>query len=285
MLGLLSEKYVKNHTIIAKKISTETSEEKPILPPISVTAKSFVVYDLKNNKVLLSKNESEVLPLASLTKLQTAYLFAERNDLRKKIIIPSLGSGHTYDFTLKPGDSWEVSELIKFMLTLSSNDAAEILASADSLGREGFIKLMNEEINATSTFSFTTPNGLDIGDNIGGLGTALDMTTLIKHFYKNFPDLFEATTKSKMTVTISGQSFSGIPNTNQNVESYRGISGSKTGFTDKAGGNLAILYDEGLGNPIAIVILGSTKEGRFEDMRTILTYTLLYYNELYPEVN
>ena len=41
---------------------------------------------------------------------------------------------------------------------------------------------------------------------------------------------------------------------------------SKTGFTNLAGGNLAIVFDAGFMHPIAIVVLGSTIDGRFSDI-------------------
>jgi D-alanyl-D-alanine carboxypeptidase (penicillin-binding protein 5/6) len=250
------------------------------LPPLTLEAKSFVVYDANTGKILLSKDENSVRPLASLTKIQTAYLFAKRNDLEKPIVIPDLGPNHSYDFSLKNGDTWETKDLIKFMLTISSNDAAEILASREPFGRKEFISLMNTE-DASSSLHFTTPDGLDKGDEIGGLGSALDMSKLLRKFYLEFPALFEATSKTRLTVTINGQKYTGIPNTNQEVEFYRGVIGSKTGFTDKAGGNLAVIYDESLGNPLILVLLGSSREGRFEDMRKLISYINENRNTLY----
>jgi D-alanyl-D-alanine carboxypeptidase len=47
----------------------------------------------------------------------------------------------------------------------------------------------------------------------------------------------------------------------------------KTGFTDLAGGNLAIVFEVGPSRPVVAVILGSTQEGRFEDMRALVDHT------------
>ncbi len=284
LLGLLSEKYIKekNHKIILNKIQKTTSTV--YLPIIEVEAKSFVVYDIKNNKIILSKNSRELLPLASLTKIQTAYIFANRHDLKETITIPTLGINHLYDFTLKKGDIWSVSELIRLMLTISSNDAAESLARSDTLGRDGFIQLMNAHVRASSSFIFTSPSGLDEGETIGGMGSALDLALLLRDFYQSYPALFETTAKTKISVTIEGKKYSGVPNTNQEVETYRGVVGSKTGYTDKAGGNLAVIYDIGLGEPVAVVILGSTKDGRFEDMKTLISYVNSFHNELLEDV-
>jgi D-alanyl-D-alanine carboxypeptidase len=61
--------------------------------------------------------------------------------------------------------------------------------------------------------------------------------------------------------------------TNQAIESLPGAEASKTGYTDMAGGNLGVVVDISLGHPVVIVVLGSTKEGRFRDM-SILYNTL-----------
>ncbi len=280
LLFFVSARYVEERALLARKKELEKIKLEVKLPEISVQAKSFVVFDVRNDKVLLSKEATTSLPLASLTKVKTAYLFASMSNLQETIVIPSLGKNHDYDFTLKPGDIWKTSDLIKFMLTISSNDVAEILAMKSPLGREDFIKVMNNT-SASTSLIFTTPNGLDIGENIGGIGSAVDMAKLLKDFYKEYPELFEATNKTSLTVIINGRKISGVPNTNRDVETYTGISGSKTGFTDKAGGNLAILYDEALGRPLIIVLLGSTREGRFHDMKNILSYIKEHNNELY----
>jgi D-alanyl-D-alanine carboxypeptidase len=44
----------------------------------------------------------------------------------------------------------------------------------------------------------------------------------------------------------------------------------KTGTTDLAGGNLAIVFDIGLAHPITAVVLGSSERGRFTDMRKLV---------------
>ncbi len=267
----------------SNKIKSEKQTYIKSLPELTLEAESYIVVDGNTGKVLLGKDENTSRPLASLTKIQTAYLFAKRNDIHSTITIPNLGPKHVYDFTLKSGDKWNTDDLIKFMLIISSNDAAEILARSEPLGRKQFIELMNERVGSSSSLFFTTPDGLDEGENIGGQGSALDMSKLLRKFYLEFPALFEATSKTDLTVTINGQKYTGIPNTNRDVELYRGIIGSKTGFTDRAGGNLAVIYDESLGNPLILVLLGSTKEGRFKDMKKLISYINENRNALYFE--
>jgi D-alanyl-D-alanine carboxypeptidase len=66
-------------------------------------------------------------------------------------------------------------------------------------------------------------------------------------------------------------------NTNEVVEDITGILVSKTGYTDLAGGNLAVVADMGLNEPVAFVVLKSSKESRFED---ILKLQEAYFEEI-----
>jgi D-alanyl-D-alanine carboxypeptidase len=55
-------------------------------------------------------------------------------------------------------------------------------------------------------------------------------------------------------------------NTNISATETAGLIASKTGFTDLAGGNLAVAINHDLNHPFAIVVLGSTREARFTDV-------------------
>jgi D-alanyl-D-alanine carboxypeptidase len=61
-----------------------------------------------------------------------------------------------------------------------------------------------------------------------------------------------------------------FPNTNEALEHLPGLIASKTGYTDLAGGNLAIVFDKGIGHHFVAVVLGSSRQGRFSDMRALM---------------
>ncbi|OGG72128.1 hypothetical protein A3H77_02565 [Candidatus Kaiserbacteria bacterium RIFCSPLOWO2_02_FULL_56_11] len=48
---------------------------------------------------------------------------------------------------------------------------------------------------------------------------------------------------------------------------------SKTGTTNLAGGNLALVFDAAIGHPIAVVVLGSTETERFTDASMLIAAT------------
>ena len=246
----------------------------PISTKDFIQAKTYVVYDVVNKKVLLSKNETENVPLASVTKLMTAITAKELYTNSSLIKINPKEIDGTYDIGLKKNQLWKLDELIKYMLVFSSNDAANIISTAN-VSKTDFITAMNAiaKREGMASLRFTNPNGLDSEGKFGGFGNALDVAQLMTYAYKKIPTLIDATTKSRVTVVSSTGPIRGIPNTNQIVDRFIGIEGSKTGFTDEAGGNLVMIFDVAIGHPIVIVVMGSTKSDRFTDVEKLYDST------------
>jgi D-alanyl-D-alanine carboxypeptidase len=235
----------------------------------TVQAKAYVVYDLVDQKVIAAKNADTRLPLASVSKIMMAITALDHHDANTKITIRPESIEDGYDLGLKKGQVWTLMELLKYTLTISSNDGAH--AIADGLGgRKQFVAEMNEEATKLGLpFVFTDPAGLDVGSAIGGIGTPLDVAKLFGIAFNRYPEIFEATTRARVTVYAGNDRLTGVPNTNQDIINLFGAEASKTGFTDSAGGNLAVIVDIALGHPVAIVVLGSTHEDRFSDTETL----------------
>ncbi len=238
-----------------------------------VKAKAYVVYDVVADKIIVSSNATTTLPLASLTKVMTGLSALSIAPTNRLIPLHPNSIEDGYDIGLKKGQVWRLDELLKYTLVFSSNDGAQ--AIADELGgREFFVNKMNKmahDLNLNLTF--TNPSGVDTVKAIGGEGTALDMAKLFVQAYQKMPNVFDATTHVHAKVKMETGFLSGVPNTNQEVDSIVGLEGSKTGFTDEAGGNLAIMFDVALGRPVVIVVLGSTKEDRFTDVKKLYDAT------------
>ena len=236
---------------------------------IKVEGKAYVVYDTVTHEVIASKNEQELLPLASLTKVMTAVSSTLHNKKGEKITITPKSIEDDYDLGLKNKQVWELSELLKYTLVFSSNDGAQVIADSFG-GKDIFVDQMNSDAkNLGLNLVFTDPAGRDLHGKIGGKGTVLEVAKLFSVARKNIPEILDATTKKRETVTTNFGRVSGIPNTNQDIETLPGAEASKTGYTDMAGGNLGVIVDVSVGHPVVIVVLGSTKTGRFEDMNTL----------------
>ncbi|MCD5384439.1 MAG: hypothetical protein LRZ97_00815 [Candidatus Pacebacteria bacterium] len=240
----------------------------PSLSPVDIEAKSAVVYEVNTGKLLYAKSADVQLPLASVTKLITTLVARSEIGANSKVIISEKALSTNGESGLIVGDVWIESDLSDFMLTVSSNDAASALALAVTSQRQ-FVSKMNQFVSNLDLESIVILNesGLDINNNkAGAYGSARDIASLLAYISINSPELLEATTIEKfMSTSTSGQYYKAV-NTNKIVNTIPGIIGGKTGYTDLAGGNLAVVFDVGVGHYIVVVVLGSSKEGRFTDV-------------------
>lgn len=271
----------------------ETEIEKKslaVFKNVNVKAKAVLVYDVADKRVLYAKNEGVQLPLASITKLMTALVATELLPKNSNITVKSEFLREEGDSGLLADESWNLKELLDFSLVTSSNDAARSVASVIgavklnskdyNLGRKDFIEKMNnraKELGLEQTF-FVNETGLDVGNVSGGYGSAVDVNNLMKYMIRNQPEVLEATKYTNLSIDSNSKKHS-ARNTNDIINSIPGLFASKTGFTDMAGGNLVIAFDPSLGKPIIVTVLGSTQEGRFVDVQTLVDATLQYLNQ------
>lgn len=236
----------------------------------NIIAKSYIVYDVKNDKIIFSKNENTVLPLASLTKIVTAATAVNIKSRDTLITIDSnkMREDEKLDFGLKEGQVWKMADLLKYGLTISSNSSMDIIAGTLFVRNSDFVSKMNDYTKSLGfkSFSFNSASGLDYGNIIGGSGTALEYAKFFAKAYEAIPDIMSYTINSRVNVESEDENIYAVPNTNQGASESVGLLASKTGFTDAAGGNLAIMVDLDINRPIVIVVLGSTPEGRFQDV-------------------
>ncbi len=255
--------------------------ESKIFPAVSLEAKSFVVYDIKTKKVLAGENYNQALPLASLTKIMTALVSSERVDGGKIVVVARASATNSADNGLVDGERWRFRDLLNYTLISSSNKGAQSLAEVTSLNQTmDFVSLMNQkakELNLNS-LKFNNETGLDVGvGEAGAYGSALDVAKLISYAALEQGDLLSATQDRSLTLRSLDDQVHLVANTNPYVASWAGRTiASKTGFTNLAGGNLAVVSDLGLDRPIALVVLGSSFDGRFSDMHKLLNATLAY---------
>ncbi len=256
---------------------------------VSAQAKAMIVYDVNRSEVLFGVNENSQLPLASLTKLMTALVAAESLNETRNIAITPYAIETEGDSGLFANETWNISDLISFTMLTSSNDGADAIAvavgslwhstpeTAEYLKVDAFVKKMNSRANEIGLYDTKYANATGLDDYTkGGVGTAEDMSKLLSYIWKNSGSVISETNKNEREFVSEDGFIHSAENTNKFVNSIPGLLGSKTGYTDLAGGNLAIIYDAGLDHPIVIVVLGSTLDGRFEDVQTLVDATYEY---------
>lgn len=234
-----------------------------IIEEVTLEAKSACVFDVLKNEFIFEKNPEAQLPLASLTKLTTA-LVAKENLLPGTLIeISEEALSQNGDNGFMLGELWLLPDITNAMLIASSNDAAFAISSS----RSDFVNLMNKtskKLDLRQTY-FLNPTGLDISENLAGAyGSCKDLVKTMEYLLSNHYDLLEITTKE----TYRGKGLE-FKNTNKILSKLPTLLGGKTGFDDLAGGNLIVAVDKGVHHPIIIVVLGSSIEGRFEDVEKL----------------
>lgn len=232
-------------------------------------ARSYVIYDIVEKRVLYEEELHTPLPLASITKLMTAYTALKIGSLNDLVEVKDFDNdGIVYG--LEIGYKYKLSELLKYMLVMSSNDVAKSIA--EFYGYTSFINEMNSlSLQNNWSFKFYNASGLDESDALaGGYGTAYSVAMLTGSLYNEYSSIF-GETSSKFVSIDTGNGFISIPNTNQFIGEMPGILASKTGFTDLAKGNLTVIADPLLGRPIVVVVLGASKEDRFKYVSLLLT--------------
>ncbi len=257
---------------------------------LDLQAKSVYVFDVVEKKVIFKKNEFAQFPLASLTKMMMALTATDLFPANSHVTIKKEFLQEEGDTGLLVDESWKLKDLLDFSLVVSSNDGARSVASVVGamdlktdnydMGRKDFIEKMNDEartLGLKQTY-FVNESGLDEGETSGGYGSALDVGKLMEYILKNKPQLLEATKYENLTIDSINAEHT-VKNTNIDIGNIPGLIASKTGYTDLAGGNLAIAFDASIGRPIIVVVLGSTIDGRFDDISKLVQASLAYIAE------
>jgi D-alanyl-D-alanine carboxypeptidase len=226
--------------------------------------------------------------LASITKLMTALVAYELVEDDTPITISASAAAEQSGGTLRPGEVFKVKELADFALVTSYNSAAYMLSDAvgqllgEGNGVEQFAAGMNikaEELGLLS-MKYYNATGLDVSSSMAGAyGSARDVSLLVDHIYTKYPEILRPTTAPRTRLYNSLGQFHEANNTNEIITEIPNLLGSKTGYTDLAGGNLTIIFDAGFNHPIAITVLGSTRTERFNDMKKLITATLSSLNQ------
>lgn len=246
---------------------------------IILRAESAYVWDVQGQRALFKKEAEKTLPLASITKLMTALLAHELVPGDNSVSVPLAAILQEGSSGLVAGERLDIDELQELSLVSSSNDAAYAMAASvgsllgDNDPASQFIAGMNIRANelGLNTLHFKNTTGLDESITVpGAVGSARDVSFLMEYIVLNYPEIISPTQKSATRIYNAAGVYHDANNTNEVALQIPNMIGSKTGFTDLAGGNLTIAFDAGLNRPIIITVLGSTRDERFSDVLTLV---------------
>ncbi len=236
-----------------------------------VTARSVLIYDLTDNKVIFDKNSNSKVPIASLTKIMTAIISLENPKKDNKYLVRKEDLVGEDSVGFSEGEILSLNDLLYGLILHSGNDAAETLANNFYDGRSGFIKAMNDKAKALGlkNTNFTNPSGLE-GDG-HQYSTARDLLVITRYALLN-PTFSKIAAMADYTIpktSTHGEYY--MENETNLLTTYPGVKGVKTGYTPEAGFCL-ITYLDYEEHKIIGILLGS--ENRRQEMRELLDYSL-----------
>jgi D-alanyl-D-alanine carboxypeptidase/D-alanyl-D-alanine endopeptidase (penicillin-binding protein 7) len=237
-------------------------------------SQSVLVVEDDTGKVLLEKNASQVVPIASLTKLMTAMVVLDaRQDMNEQIEIEKSDVDMLKHSTSRVpvGATIPRRDVLQLALMSSDNRAAASLARTYPGGPEAFKAAVKRKIAAlglTQTV-IEEPTGL----NPANRSTAADlvkMATAASHY----PEITRITTDRKDLININGREVE-YHNTNRLVGAKGWDIGlSKTGYTQEAGRCLIMRVKAAGKNATLVLLNAGASSVRVLDALNIRRYVL-----------
>lgn len=243
-----------------------------------------IMIDLNTHKVLWQKDSLKKVPIASLSKIMSlivAYesMLSGENRLHFDTQIPITGDARNVPpsgVAFKPEEkSFSLRKLMLASAVKSANDATYLIAQAFGNGdADQFVKKMNQraaELGMEKTV-FYNPHGLPgrtkAKDN---QSTATDVARMCE-VYLSYPELREWASMRTATFRTKGD----LVNHNNLLPGARfacqGVSGIKTGFTNRAGFCLATICTRNGRTLLAVVTGFSSAKERDTYVRSILNW-------------
>jgi len=230
-----------------------------------------IVVDANSGKVLHSSNPDNQRHPASLTKIMTLYLLFERleaGQLQLNTELPvsaHAASQEPSKLGLKPGQSIEIEDAIKAIVTKSANDVAVVIAEALGGSEDSFAKLMTGKARALgmSRTVYTNASGLPDDQQIT---TARDQALLGRAIQERFPKFYKYFATSQFR--YAGRT---ISTHNRLIGKLEGVDGIKTGFTRDSGFNLVTSVRRGGRYVVAVVFGGRSASSRDARMTELIS--------------
>jgi D-alanyl-D-alanine carboxypeptidase (penicillin-binding protein 5/6) len=224
-------------------------------PPPEIGGKSAALIEGSCGTMVYGLGADDRRPPASLTKIVSAMVAADKADLDRPVDITINGWDLAADdgssiMGIEAGMRLPVRDLLYGMLLASGNDAA--LALAQHLGGVSrFVDMMNAKVHqlGLTNTHFVNPDGRDTADHYS---TALDMALLGRAFL-SYPVLQQVATTQQYQPHWQGPV---LWNDNWLLYNYDGTVGVKIGYTEQADFTIVAAAQRG-GRLLIVSVFGS----------------------------
>ena len=210
--------------------------------PVGVAAQAAAVENAATGRLLWSRALTAERPMASLTKVMTAFIVIRSGDLNRRITVPSAVVAYVREHDasnagLRPGDTLTAWQLLYGMLLPSGADAAYALATAYGPGIGAFVTRMNAtaRLLGMSQTHFSNFDGLPYPTPYSTYSTAANLLTLGREAME-LPVFRSIVDQRGYRIAAGGGHHAyRWRNLNPLIGGYPGAIGIKPGFTGAAG--------------------------------------------------
>jgi D-alanyl-D-alanine carboxypeptidase len=214
-----------------------------------------MVVDVKSGRTLHAVNEDALRHPASVTKVMTLYLLFEQLERgRFQLDTPLRVSAHAASQSpskigFDPGETIEVEDAAKALITKSANDVAAAIGENIAGSEEAFAQMMTRKARALgmNRTVFKNASGLPDPEQVT---TARDLTILARAIQERFPKYYPMF--STRNFNFAGSNYR---NHNKLLGRVEGVDGIKTGYTRASGFNL-MTSARSEGRHVVSVVLG-----------------------------
>jgi D-alanyl-D-alanine carboxypeptidase (penicillin-binding protein 5/6) len=248
--------------------------------PQGIEAKAWTVVDARSGDVLSSHATRRHLPIASTTKLMTAYVAMKELPLDKVVRAASYSPIYGESLMgLKTGERVSVRDLLFGLILVSGNDAAHTLAVRAAGTEARFVGQMNRYAAALGLADthYANPVGLD---QPGNYSSAADLATLARRLLRE--PVFAKIADSRTALLRSLRPPRRIETLNDLLYLAPWATGVKTGHTFDAG---YVLVGSGQRKGVSLVSVAvgaPTEETRFTDNLALLEWGFSQYRRRLP---
>ena len=223
-------------------VSSVASSSASAVGPSGVGAWSAAVENAATGRLLWSRGLNTERPMASITKVMTAYLVIRAGHLDRAITIPAAVTGYVRAHNasnagLRPGDKLTARQLLYALMLPSGADAAYTLARAYGPGLSAFVAKMNATarlLGMTRTH-FSNFDGLPYPTPYSTYSTAANLLVLGRAAMR-LPVFRSVVAKRSYRLAAgSGHHAYRWKNLNPLLGRYPGAIGIKPGYTGAAG--------------------------------------------------
>ena len=253
--------------------------------PDQLYARSAVLMDANNGRILFEKNGTEQLPMASTTKIMTLLITLENANPENTVTISSYASSMPeVKLHIREGEQYRLKDLCYSLMLESHNDSAVAIAEHVGGSVEAFAAMMNQKARDLGCYHtyFITPNGLDASDKSGVHSTTAEDLARITRACMEREDFLAITREPSWSFSdLSGTRHFTVNNKNAFLHMMEGALTGKTGFTNGAGYCYAGALERDGRRLIAVVLAcgwPSNRTWKWSDTQKLMNYGLTSFH-------